>query len=82
MENSVLESTAQSSKTDENQHLEEVTQLRKVPGIPFESDVIKVNETNFISVKSVTEAKLPLVVDEYENILISSREFNFNAKFK
>ena len=82
MENSVAQSTAQSSKIDENQHLEEVTQLRKMPGVPIESVVFKVNETNNISLKSVTEAKLPLVVDEYENILISAREFNFNAKFK
>ena len=75
MENSAGEPTVQSSYIDE----EEITQPRELPEILFENDVVKIyesmNETGNVSVESAKETKLPLDMDDDENVLFLSREF-------
>ena len=82
MENPAGEPTVQSSYIDE----EEITQPRELLEILFENDVVKIyesmNETGNVSVKSVKETKLPLDIDDDENVLFLSREFNLTQNLK
>ena len=77
MENSVAELTVQSSSIDDNIQLRKVTQQKEMRDISPQNENTdeSKNETYNTSVKSVKESKLPLNIEEYEKLLISSSEF-------
>ena len=73
----MAETIVQSSNIDENIQLEEVTKQSEMQDISPQNENTdeSKNETYNTSVKSVKESKLPLNIEEYEKLLISSSEF-------
>ena len=84
MENYVAEPNVQLLNINDNMQIKKVTKQREVKNILSQNkntDKSK-KETCNISVKSVKEIKLPLDMEEYEKMLMSSREFCFNIELK
>ena len=82
MENILSDPTVQSSNIDDNVQLKTQHRERLKISSQNENTDESRKETYNVSVKSVNGTKLPLDIDEYEKLLISSRKFYFNIGFQ